>query len=207
MSDYVARRRTIMYSYNVNTLDEHLEELVSMAKSGDIKAAREGLRAFTKKHPNKLLAWKCLADISSSVKERSDAIRRAQLLAPGDSWVVEAKKHSKPPGYRQDNYSKVQNSATLDTAKIDNSEIVEHIEEYIEVDKIADTNTEPKSTSSQDELEPESIHSRDVQTNIKKEQRIIKTRQKSDQPSWLIWVAALMGIAGFVLLTIAWSTS
>ena len=90
MSGYVARRRTIMYSYNVNTPDENLQGLVVLAKSGDVKVAREGLREFTKKHPHKLLAWKLLADVASSVKERSDAIRRAQLLAPGDPWVIEA---------------------------------------------------------------------------------------------------------------------
>ena len=207
MSDYVARRRTIMYSYNVNTPDENLEGLVILAKSGDVKVAREGLREFTKKHPNKLLAWKWLADIASSVKERSGAIRRAQLLAPGDPWVIEAKKHSRPPGYRKDKYSGVENSATLYSEKIDNEEIVEHIEDSIEVDKISDTNSDSKSVSLEDKLEPKSINSPDVKIYSQKDQQIIETRQKSEQPSWLIWVAAIMGIAGFVLLTIAWSMS
>ena len=209
MSYYVARRRTIMYSYNVNTPDENLEGLVVLAKSGDVKAAREGLREFTKKHPNKLLAWKCLADVASSVKERSDAIRRAQLLAPGDPWVIEAKKHSRPPGYRKGNYSGVENSATLYSEKIDNEEIVEHIEDSIEVevDKISDTNSDSKSVSLEDKLEPKSINSPNVKIYSQKDQQIIETRQKSEQPSWLIWVAAIMGIAGFVLLTIVWSMS
>ena len=208
MSGYVARRRTIMYSYNVNTPEENLEGLVVLAKSGDIKVAREGLREFTKKHPNKLLAWKLLADVASSVKERSDAIRRAQLLAPGDSWVIEAKKHSRPPGYRKDKYSGVQNSATLDSEKIDNNEeVIEHFEDSIEVDKMSDTNSDSKSVSLQDKLGSKSINSPDAKIYSQKDRLTIETRQESEQPSWLIWVAAIMGIAGFVLLTIAWSMS
>ena len=117
-----------MYSYSVTIHDEHLDKLVTLAKSGDITAAREGLRTFTKKHPNKLLAWKFLADLASSTKERSDAIRRAQLLAPGDPWVIEAKKQSKPPGYKPENYSNINNSAALESQNIDSGEIIEDIE-------------------------------------------------------------------------------
>ena len=107
-----------MYSYSVNTHDEHLDELISLAKSGDVTAAREGLRTFTKKHPNKLIAWKFLAELASSSKERSDAIRRAQLLAPGDPWVIEAKKHNKPLGYKQNNYSHIKDIAKEKAAVI-----------------------------------------------------------------------------------------
>jgi len=194
MLDYVALQRTIMYSYSVNMYDEHLDELVTLAKSGDITAAREGLRTFTKKHPNKLLAWKFLADLASNAKERSDAIRRAQLLAPGDPWVIEAKKHSRPPIYGKGDDSTVENNIALDVEKNDKADLVEHIEDPVIVSKISDINYGNKSSDFPS-----------TKTYRKKEQQNIKTGQKSEQPSWLIWVAAIMGIAGVVLLTIAWS--
>ena len=203
MLDYVALQRTIMYSYSVNIYDEHLDELVTLAKSGDITAAREGLRTFTKKHPHKLLAWKFLADLASSAKERSDAIRRAQLLAPGDPWVIEAKKQSKPPGYKPENYSKTNNSAALESQNIDNGELIEAIEAPTETNTIANQN----STAAQDQPSSESIHSSNLDTYVQKEQLTIKTSQKSEQPGWLIWVASIMGIAGLVLLYVAWSMS
>ncbi|HJO91039.1 MAG TPA: hypothetical protein QF606_05180 [Anaerolineales bacterium] len=203
MLDYVALQRTIMYSYSVNIYDEHLDELVTLAKSGDITAAREGLRTFTKKHPHKLLAWKFLADLASSAKERSDAIRRAQLLATGDPWVIEAKKQSKPPGYKPENYSKINNSAALESQNIDNGELIEAIEAPTETNTIANQN----STAAQDQPSSESIHSSNLDTYVQKEQLTIKTSQKSEQPGWLIWVASIMGIAGLVLLYVAWSMS
>jgi hypothetical protein len=192
-----------MYSYSVTIHDEHLDKLVTLAKSGDITAAREGLRTFTKKHPNKLLAWKFLADLASSTKERSDAIRRAQLLAPGDPWVIEAKKQSKPPGYKPENYSNINNSAALESQNIDSGEIIEDIEASTE----ADTITHQNSTTAQNQPSSESIHSSNLDTYIQKEPLTIKTRKKSEQPGWLIWVASIMGIAGLVLLYVAWSMS
>ena len=199
----MALQRTIMYSYSVTIHDEHLDKLVALAKSGDITAAREGLRTFTKKHPNKLLAWKFLADLASSTKERSDAIRRAQLLAPGDPWVIEAKKQSKPPGYKPENYSNINNSAALESQNIDSGEIIEDIEASTE----ADTITHQNSTTAQNQPSSESIHSSNLDTYIQKEPLTIKTRKKSEQPGWLIWVASIMGIAGLVLLYVAWSMS
>ena len=192
-----------MYSYSVTIHDEHLDKLVTLAKSGDITAAREGLRTFTKKHPNKLLAWKFLADLASSTKERSDAIRRAQLLAPGDPWVIEAKKQSKPPGYKPENYSNINNSTTLESQDIDNEEIIEPIETSTEAYSI----TNQSSTTAQDKQSSESIHASNLDTYVQKEQLTIKTSQKSEQPGWLIWVASIMGIAGLVLLYVAWSMS
>ena len=192
-----------MYSYSVTIHDEHLDKLVTLAKSGDITAAREGLRTFTKKHPNKLLAWKFLADLASSTKERSDAIRRAQLLAPGDPWVIEAKKQSKPPGYKPENYSDINNSAALESQNIDSGEIIEDIEASTE----ADTITHQNSTTAQNQPSSESIHSSNLDTYIQKEPLTIKTRKKSEQSGWLIWVASIMGIAGLVLLYVAWSMS
>ena len=194
ISYYVARQRTIMYSYNVYKHDEKLDQLVLLAQSGDVKVAREGLREFVKKHPNKLLAWKWMADVASSVKERSDAIRRAQLLAPGDPWVIEAKKHSRPPIYGKGDDSTVENNIALDVEKNDKADLVEHIEDPVIVSKISDINYGNKSSDFPS-----------TKTYRKKEQQNIKTGQKSEQPSWLIWVAAIMGIAGVVLLTIAWS--
>jgi len=199
----VALQRTIMYSYSVTIHDEHLDKLVTLAKSGDITAAREGLRTFTKKHPNKLLAWKFLADLASSTKERSDAIRRAQLLAPGDPWVIEAKKQSKPPGYKPENYSNINNSAALESQNIDSEEIIEDIEASTE----ADTITHQNSTTAQNQPSSESIHSSNLDTYIQKEPLTIKTRKKSEQSGWLIWVASIMGIVGLVLLYVAWSMS
>ena len=199
----MALQRTIMYSYSVTIHDEHLDKLVTLAKSGDITAAREGLRTFTKKHPNKLLAWKFLADLASSTKERSDAIRRAQLLAPGDPWVIEAKKQSKPPGYKPENYSNINNSAALESQNIDSGEIIEDIEASTE----ADTITHQNSTTAQNQPSSESIHSSNLDTYIQKEPLTIKTRKKSEQSGWLIWVASIMGIVGLVLLYVAWSMS
>ena len=199
----MALQRTIMYSYSVTIHDEHLDKLVTLAKSGDITAAREGLRTFTKKHPNKLLAWKFLADLASNAKERSDAIRRAQLLAPGDPWVIEAKKQSKPPGYKPENYSNINNSAALESQNIDSGEIIEDIEASTE----ADTITHQNSTTAQNQPSSESIHSSNLDTYIQKEPLTIKTRKKSEQSGWLIWVASIMGIVGLVLLYVAWSMS
>ena len=76
---------------------EDLKELIAQAEAGEIDAAREGLRDFTRRRPSVLLAWKWLADVAENAKERSEAVRRAQLLAPGDPWVIEAKKHRMPP--------------------------------------------------------------------------------------------------------------
>lgn len=75
-----------------------VDELIARAEAGDVAGARNGLREFTRRHPNMLLAWKWLADIADSPKERADCVRRAQLLAPGDPWLVEAKKLRLPPG-------------------------------------------------------------------------------------------------------------
>ncbi|MFQ5408898.1 MAG: hypothetical protein ACE5FI_10840 [Anaerolineales bacterium] len=76
---------------------ENLKELIAQAEAGEIEAAREGLREFTRRRPSVLLAWKWLADVAQNPKERAEAVRRAQLLAPGDPWVIEAKKHRMPP--------------------------------------------------------------------------------------------------------------
>ena len=75
-----------------------VDELIARAEAGDVAGARNGLREYTRRHPNMLLAWKWLADIADSPKERADCVRRAQLLAPGDPWLVEAKKQRLPPG-------------------------------------------------------------------------------------------------------------
>lgn len=75
-----------------------VDELIARAEAGDVAGARSGLREYTRRHPNMLLAWKWLADIADSPKERADCVRRAQLLAPGDPWLVEAKKQRLPPG-------------------------------------------------------------------------------------------------------------
>ena len=79
------------------TTIEDLKELIAQAEAGEIDVAREGLRDFTRRRPSVLLAWKWLADVAGNAKERSEAVRRAQLLAPGDPWVIEAKKHRLPP--------------------------------------------------------------------------------------------------------------
>jgi len=76
---------------------DELKDLIAKAEAGETEAAREGLREFTKRRPSVLLAWKWLADVAENARERAEAIRRAQLLAPGDPWVIEAKKHRMPP--------------------------------------------------------------------------------------------------------------
>ncbi len=76
---------------------EDLKRLIMMAEQGDVDNARNGLREFTTRRPGVLLAWKWLADIAESPRERAEAIRRARFLAPGDPWVIEAQKHRMPP--------------------------------------------------------------------------------------------------------------
>ncbi len=76
---------------------EDLKRLIMMAEQGDVDNARSGLREFTTRRPGVLLAWKWLADIAESPRERAEAIRRARFLAPGDPWVIEAQKHRMPP--------------------------------------------------------------------------------------------------------------
>lgn len=79
-----------------NAPDE-LKSLIQHAEMGNIDIARKGLREFTVRRPGVLLAWKWLADIAETPKERSEAIRRARFLAPGDTWLVEAEKFKMPP--------------------------------------------------------------------------------------------------------------
>lgn len=76
---------------------DELREAFSLLAQGDVGDARQRLRDIVKRRPGILLAWKTLADIADNPRERADAIRRAQLLAPGDAWVLEARKHRMPP--------------------------------------------------------------------------------------------------------------
>lgn len=103
MKIYLATSHIIMYSYAVTIETSELDALIATAESGDTKTAREGVLQFIQKYPSTLLAWKLLADIAGNAKERSMAIHRAQLLAPGDPWVIEAKKHRLPQIITRDN--------------------------------------------------------------------------------------------------------
>lgn len=76
---------------------DDLNEAVQLLSIGQKDDARRRLREIVRRRPSFLQAWKILADNAENPRERSEAIRRAQLLAPGDSWVVEAKKHRMPP--------------------------------------------------------------------------------------------------------------
>ncbi len=76
---------------------DELINAMNLLAAGQVGDARQALRHIVKRRPGILLAWKTLADIAENPKERSSAIRRATLLAPGDLWVIEAKKHRMPP--------------------------------------------------------------------------------------------------------------
>lgn len=76
---------------------DDLNEALQLLAIGQKDDARRRLREIVRRRPSFLQAWKVLADNAENPRERAEAIRRAQLLAPGDSWVVEAKKHRMPP--------------------------------------------------------------------------------------------------------------
>ncbi len=89
---------------------EDLKRLIMLAEHGEVDNARDGLREFTTRRPGVLLAWKWLADIAENPRERSEAIRRARFLAPGDPWVIEAQKHRMPPKLKNKDGAAQQNN-------------------------------------------------------------------------------------------------
>ena len=179
-----------MYSYDMHQESSELLALIAEAENGEIKTARKGLRQFVQHHPSTLLAWKWLADIAENAKERSGAIRRAQLLAPGDPWVIEAKKHRRPL------------NRSLPTAKPPTNPMVESttLEETVadsgpEVDSIPQNPDSPPT----DTLLQNSDKSSKGNTAGQ-----VDTDHQNQQPLWIIWVAAALGFAGIALLITAW---
>ena len=179
-----------MYSYDMHQESSELLALIAKAENGEIKVARNGLRQFVQHHPSTLLAWKWLADIAENVKERSGAIRRAQLLAPGDPWVIEAKKRRRPL------------ASSLPTIKPPTNPVVESttLEKTVtdsgpEVDSIPENQDSPPT----DTLLDNSDKSGKEDTAGR-----LDTNHQNQQPLWIIWVAAGLGIAGIALLITAW---
>ncbi len=179
-----------MYSYGMYPDAADLQVLIAKAESGETEAARNGLRQFIQKHPSTLLAWKLLADVAENSKERSAAIRRAQLLAPGDPWVKEAKKHRRPPTRRRrkpPTAPAYQTAATTEAAE-------------------AVTQTDVESEAPDDEHSAQAdvisppIRENVPGANIAAPGDAIQGRQ----PRWMVWVAAGMGAAGLALLAAAW---
>ena len=179
-----------MYSYGMHQESSELLALIAKAENGEIKTARNGLRQFVQHHPNTLLAWKWLADIAENARERSGAIRRAQLLAPGDPWVIEAKKQRRPL------------NRSLPTSKPPTNPVVENttLEKPVadsgpEVDSIPQNPDSPPTDTLLQNSEKSGKGNTAAQVN---------TNHQNQQPLWIIWVAAALGFAGIALLITAW---
>ncbi|HAJ06310.1 MAG TPA: hypothetical protein DCL76_07140 [Chloroflexi bacterium] len=176
----------------------NLNDLIKLAESGEIKAALEGLRIFTKKNPNKLEAWKWLADLSNNNKERSAAIRRAQLLAPGDKWVIQSKKQSKLPVFKP-NIDKSLQKHNTDTKKqpITN--------ETPNNDWDNNSNTTIDKPNKISTHKPTNLRFASLQNPKKQKSKSTQgTTNKNQQFAWLIWIAILMSVSGIILISIAW---
>lgn len=181
-----------MYSYAMLPDTTDLQALIAKAESGETEVARNGLRKFIQRHPSTLLAWKWLADIAENARERSGAIRRAQLLAPGDPWVIEAKKHRLPPARR----SRKPNQPTA--AASDTAASTAPAETVTEKDAESETITE-KHAGPVDKV-PSHSGNKAADENVSRSRGKIQVLQ----PRWAIWVAAAMGVAGLALLATAW---
>ena len=170
-----------------------LDALISKAESGEIEEARNDLRHFVQNHPSTLLAWKWLADIAENVKERSMAIRRAQLLAPGDPWVIEAKKHRRPIAQ---NALKTKPPATPKHPLTSRTALDESVTESVqEINAISENPINlPDDILLDDSATVEEQHPA----------RPVNTDGYNPQPKWAIWMAAVMGAAGIALLVTAW---
>ena len=167
-----------MYSYDMYRDSADLQALIAKAESGETEAARNGLHQFIQKHPSTLLAWKWLADVAENTKERSYAIRRAQLIAPGDPWVIEAKKHRRPPARRR-------------------RKPKPHTETEAESESASEIRASPV-----DETQSHGSYS-STDENV----AAPSGAMQGGQLRWAIWVAAAMGVAGLALLARAWQLS
>ncbi len=181
-----------MYSYGMYPDVAELQALIAKAESGETEAARNGLRRFIQKHPSTLLAWKLLADMAENTKERSAAIRRAQLLAPGDPWVIEAKKLRRPPGRRRREPKPSMAPANQAAATTEATEAVTQTEME---------NEAPDDEHSTDtDVVPPPTRENATGANIAAPSDAIQ----GQQPRWPVWVATGMGAAGLALLAAAW---
>ena len=181
-----------MYSYDMYRDSADLQALIAKAESGETEAARNGLHQFIQKHPSTLLAWKWLADVAENTKERSYAIRRAQLIAPGDPWVIEAKKHRRPPTRRTrkpEPTTAPANDVAASTAPAE--AVTENVEKSETVSE--------KCASPVDETPPHT-GARAADENV----AVPISAIQDGQPRWAIWVAAAMSAAGLALLVTAW---
>lgn len=181
-----------MYSYAMLPETSDLQKLIAKAESGETEVARNGLRQFIQKHPSTLLAWKWLADVAENARERSGAIRRAQLLAPGDPWVIEAKKHRMPPA--RGSHKRHQSTAAAN----DTEARPAPTETVTEKDAESETITE-KHAGPVDNV-PSHSGNKATGDNISRSKGQIQVQK----PRWAIWVAAVLGAAGLALLATAW---
>lgn len=181
-----------MYSYGMHSDSADLQALIAKAESGETDTARNGLRQFIEKHPSTLLAWKWLADVAENARERSDAIRRAQLLAPGDPWVIEAKKYRRPPTRRRRKPKPPTDPANYAAANAAATEIVV-------MNEVKSETVAARLAGSVNENPPHAGDST-AEENIPVPSGAIQSRQTR----WAVWVAAAMGTAGLALLVTAW---
>ena len=180
---------------------QDLEDIITQADEGDINGARDQLRHFTKHRPSTLLAWKWLADLAESPKERTAAIRRAQLLAPGDPWVIEAKKHRMPPKAKRRSSKKavVRSPDTPNSVPSTKREVLESdlVHEESRAAGIGVTNSIGASEAGVGtpvSHDPASFPS-----------AWIGRQQAADEKTDpLVWVSVLLGVSGFILVSVAW---
>ena len=178
-----------------------MEDIIAQADEGDIKGARDQLRYFTKHRPSTLLAWKWLADLAESPKERTAAIRRAQLLAPGDPWVIEAKKHRMPPKVKPRSSKKAvvepqdtpSSSPSTEPAALE-SDLVHEESRAAGVGVANSIGAHETGFGTPVAPDPESFSS-----------ALVGRHQASDKKTDpLLWVSVILGVSGFILVSIAW---
>lgn len=168
---------------------QDLEELIAQAERGDIRGAREQLRHFTKRRPSTLLAWKWLADLAESPKERSAAIRRAQLLAPGDPWVIEAKKHRMPPKKTKQRSGSEELSASSNAMPPAGSSPLEKTASRNDPEEFVVSGEGVSATSGAYVSGEGAYKSRGLDT--------------SGHIDPLVWVAIVLGVSGLVMISLA----
>ena len=115
------------------------------------------------------------------------------MLAPGDPWVIDAKKHRRPP---------------VKPRHIPNGPIKTAV--------YSESNLTPSQTLSETEMKHENVYekehgktfyenpSHDGTKEVGEEVAAPMDGVHHQQPRWAIWVAAALGAAGLALLATAW---
>jgi len=193
----------LKYSWVMYPELHDLEDLIAQAEAGDIKGARERLRIFTKRSPSTLLAWKWLADLAESAKERSAAIRRAQLLAPGDPWVIEAKKHRMPMKTKRLDGKKQSVTSPDAVTRVPAAVSAEH-EPVDDVQEEVIGNGAGVSTLVGEYTTGGGGAPAQETTNVSRV-RLEEGQDVSRKMDSLAWVAIGLGAAGLIMISVAWN--